>query len=99
MHNVFMTSGIFRPIFGYCTCDAAGVEELYFDKLFEAEEHGFVFSVRHCPWQVCSKMRFSFWRRIKFMKHDFSFSIDHGSIRIIWLVSIIGLERFKKSKR
>jgi hypothetical protein len=43
MHNVFMTSGIFRPIFGYCTCDAAGVEELYFDKLFEAEEHGSVF--------------------------------------------------------
>jgi hypothetical protein len=47
MHNVFMTSGIFRPIFGYCTCDAAGVEELYFDKLFETEEHGSVFFVGH----------------------------------------------------
>jgi hypothetical protein len=74
MHNVFMTSGMFRSIFGCCTCDAAGVVELYFDKLFEAEEHGSVFFVGHCPWQLYSEMQFSFWRRIKFMKHDFSSS-------------------------
>ena len=35
MHNVRMSLGTFRSVFNYCTSDAAGMEELYFDELFE----------------------------------------------------------------
>jgi hypothetical protein len=37
MYNVLMSSGTFRSVFNYCTSEMAGVEELYFDKLFERE--------------------------------------------------------------
>jgi hypothetical protein len=35
MYKVFMSSGTFRSVFDYCTSDAAGMEELYFNELFE----------------------------------------------------------------
>ena len=36
MYKVFMSSGSFRSVFDYCTSDAACMEELYFNELFEA---------------------------------------------------------------
>lgn len=35
MYNSWMSSGTFRSIFDYCTSDTTGVDELYFDELFE----------------------------------------------------------------
>jgi hypothetical protein len=35
MYKVFMSSGTFRSVFDYCTSDAAGMEELYFNELFD----------------------------------------------------------------
>jgi hypothetical protein len=35
MYKVFMSSGSFRSVFDYCTSDAAYMEELYFNELFE----------------------------------------------------------------
>jgi hypothetical protein len=35
MYKVFMSSGSFRSVFDYCTSDAACMEELYFNELFE----------------------------------------------------------------
>jgi len=35
MYKVFMSPGRFKSIFDYCTSDAVGLEELYFNELFE----------------------------------------------------------------
>jgi hypothetical protein len=35
MYKLFMSSGSFRSVFDYCTSDAACMEELYFNELFE----------------------------------------------------------------
>jgi hypothetical protein len=35
MYYLFLSSGTFRAVFDYCTSDAARMEELYFDELFE----------------------------------------------------------------
>ena len=54
LENVGVTSGSFRSVFDYCTSDAAGIERLQFDDLFETgliqfDEPG---KLKFCAWDT-----------------------------------------------